>query len=233
MPAVCGDGAIAGAEACDDGNTAGGDGCSPACTIEAGFDCNGEPSVCVEPSCDGVQSWSGPTMSFPACFAYVIDQNHDANNCEFFVDVFGRGSFSVNGASGKWLEADLRMGAPEGDLQAVGMLTSYLDESNTQQTAWSLGAETGPGVWHTGFTWERTGLGPNNFSFTVVDFAFFIDVKNMAGDTVRLWISNNGANYTVAQTYAVPGQIESMGATTVEYAAVQASLFDQKHACMP
>jgi hypothetical protein len=113
------------------------------------------------------------------------------------------------------------------------MFTRYLDNVNVETTAWSLGSETSPGVWRTGFTWERTGLGPGNFSYTVLDFAFFIDVQKMNGDMVRLWISNAGANYTVAQTYAVPGTVESMGATTIEYAADQAALFDQKHACLP
>lgn len=46
----CGDGKMTGAEACDDDNTNAGDGCSPTCTVEAGFACTGEPSVCV-PSC--------------------------------------------------------------------------------------------------------------------------------------------------------------------------------------
>jgi cysteine-rich repeat protein len=50
VPAVsggtCGDGLITGGEQCDDGGTAGGDGCSATCTVEAGFRCTGEPSVC-------------------------------------------------------------------------------------------------------------------------------------------------------------------------------------------
>ena len=55
---ICGDGVVfagstvAGgprgspAEQCDDNNTANGDGCSGSCTIEAGYTCNGQPSVC-------------------------------------------------------------------------------------------------------------------------------------------------------------------------------------------
>ncbi len=45
-PPTCGDGAVEGAEACDDGNPAPGDGCDDACAIEAGWVCDGEPSVC-------------------------------------------------------------------------------------------------------------------------------------------------------------------------------------------
>jgi cysteine-rich repeat protein len=42
----CGDGSIEGTEVCDDGNSTGGDGCSSTCTVEAGYNCGAEPSVC-------------------------------------------------------------------------------------------------------------------------------------------------------------------------------------------
>jgi len=45
---VCGNGVVEGSEVCDDGDTSSGDGCSATCTIELGWDCNGEPSVCLE-----------------------------------------------------------------------------------------------------------------------------------------------------------------------------------------
>jgi len=50
---VCGNGALEGPELCDDGDLAAGDGCSPACFVEAGFNCFGSPSVCelVRPDC--------------------------------------------------------------------------------------------------------------------------------------------------------------------------------------
>jgi len=48
----CGDGFICGAEACDDGGNTSGDGCTSNCTVEAGWICNGEPSVCDLP-CTG------------------------------------------------------------------------------------------------------------------------------------------------------------------------------------
>ncbi len=44
---TCGDGrVVAGAEACDDGNTNDNDGCSATCTVQAGYTCSGQPSVC-------------------------------------------------------------------------------------------------------------------------------------------------------------------------------------------
>lgn len=43
----CGDGVIEGIEECDDANLDPGDGCGANCAVEDGFDCTGEPSVCV------------------------------------------------------------------------------------------------------------------------------------------------------------------------------------------
>ena len=45
---VCGDGVVNADEECDDGGGVAGDGCAADCTIEAGFVCSGEPSVCTD-----------------------------------------------------------------------------------------------------------------------------------------------------------------------------------------
>lgn len=55
-PEVCGDGLVVGAEDCDDANLDPGDGCSDACEVEPGFECTGEPSLCVTVCGDGVVS---------------------------------------------------------------------------------------------------------------------------------------------------------------------------------
>jgi cysteine-rich repeat protein len=46
--AVCGNGRLEGLEACDDGDTTAGDGCDAACSVEPGYICTGQPSVCVQ-----------------------------------------------------------------------------------------------------------------------------------------------------------------------------------------
>ena len=48
---LCGNGIIDPGEQCDDGNTNSGDGCSLTCTLEAGWECIGEPSLCSIASC--------------------------------------------------------------------------------------------------------------------------------------------------------------------------------------
>ncbi|HAI98546.1 TPA: hypothetical protein DCL30_03330 [Candidatus Peribacteria bacterium] len=50
---TCGDGAVEGSEECDDGDTDAGDGCSATCTVESGYACVGEPSVCALTCGDG------------------------------------------------------------------------------------------------------------------------------------------------------------------------------------
>jgi cysteine-rich repeat protein len=45
-PPPCGNAVVDVLEDCDDGNTTDGDGCSVTCTVESGWTCSGEPSVC-------------------------------------------------------------------------------------------------------------------------------------------------------------------------------------------
>ena len=42
----CGNGVLDQRESCDDGNSLSGDGCGVSCSVQPGFDCLGEPSVC-------------------------------------------------------------------------------------------------------------------------------------------------------------------------------------------
>jgi cysteine-rich repeat protein len=51
---VCGDGAVGANEECDDGNGSAGDGCDADCAVEAGYVCDGNPSVCVTDCGDGI-----------------------------------------------------------------------------------------------------------------------------------------------------------------------------------
>jgi cysteine-rich repeat protein len=60
VPRICGDGVIIAPEECDDDDLTPGDGCDQNCEIEDGFECTGEPSVCVEVCNDGIQTASEP-----------------------------------------------------------------------------------------------------------------------------------------------------------------------------
>lgn len=51
---ICGDGVQVVPEECDDANTINSDGCSAICTLEHGFNCLGQPSVCATVCGDGL-----------------------------------------------------------------------------------------------------------------------------------------------------------------------------------
>lgn len=53
VASICGDNRITGTETCDDGGTMSGNGCSATCTVEAGYECTGMPSVCTVSCGDG------------------------------------------------------------------------------------------------------------------------------------------------------------------------------------
>lgn len=182
-------------------------------------------------TCDGIESWQGATNVFPTCVQYAIDHNYDANTCEFWVNAFGRGGFSSNGASASWIEAWLKTGALEGEILNAGMLTNYLDANGVAGARYSLGQQTEPGYWSTGFTYAASQMGSNAFAFQPQSFAFFLDVRRPDSTIVRLWMSNGSKNYTPGEVFAVPGQVQGGGVTSVEYADGSAKLFDQKRAC--
>lgn len=50
----CGDGILNPEEGCDDGNETPGDGCSAGCSVEPGWECDGEPSTCTTQCGDGL-----------------------------------------------------------------------------------------------------------------------------------------------------------------------------------
>jgi cysteine-rich repeat protein len=58
----CGDGVIEGVEECDDADLDADDGCSETCTIEPGFACSGEPSLCYENSLP-ISDWMAPLLA--------------------------------------------------------------------------------------------------------------------------------------------------------------------------
>jgi cysteine-rich repeat protein len=71
----CGDGVVNtdNAENCDDGNATSGDGCDSICTVEAGFMCTGQPSVCTmsgtcgDASCDVSEDCTSCPSDCGAC----------------------------------------------------------------------------------------------------------------------------------------------------------------------
>lgn len=181
--------------------------------------------------CEGVEQWDGATNVFPACLEAANGGDYAAANCEFYVNALGRGQMSHNGASARWFETYVKVGAQEGEVLNVGQWTRYVEAGVTKE-AWSLGRILEPGYWMTGFTSARTVPGGNSFTREVGDFAFFIDVRRPAGEVVRLWQSNGGANYTEAAEFATPGYRKSIGVGDIEYVVESANVLGQKRACV-
>jgi cysteine-rich repeat protein len=69
---VCGNGVIESGEECDDDNLTVGDGCSATCTVESGFTCAGQPSVCTPIVCGNGIPQPGEQRD---------DGNMDDNDC--------------------------------------------------------------------------------------------------------------------------------------------------------
>lgn len=68
---TCGDGELDFLDFCDDGNSMGGDGCSAKCEVEAGYTCDGDPSIC---------TMGGGTAVVPAAGDLVLNEVMLADN---------------------------------------------------------------------------------------------------------------------------------------------------------
>ena len=94
----CGDGLINdNGEECDDANANDGDGCDSGCTVEPGFQCMGEPSVCLpnNPEIDQLFLGSWPAIDMSSRYVIFVspeDVNNDgrilANNADGNDEVF-------------------------------------------------------------------------------------------------------------------------------------------------
>ena len=90
---VCGDGLVTTGEGCDDGNLAPEDGCSVVCTVEEGWACVGEPSVC-EPVCGdglivGAENCDGSELAGATCASLGLDSGDLACGSDCVFDVSG------------------------------------------------------------------------------------------------------------------------------------------------
>ena len=107
----CPDGVVQLDEACDDGNSADNDGCSAQCSIEGGWSCTGEPSVCTQKcgngaldageDCDDSDTQSGDGCS-NAC---TVESGYDCTG-EPSVCVHKCGNGALNSGDGEACDDD-------------------------------------------------------------------------------------------------------------------------------
>jgi cysteine-rich repeat protein len=107
---TCGDGIVEASEVCDDGNATDDDGCT-GCVVDAGYDCKGEPSVCVVPPDGDVCGTAlviNASGTIPGTFdGFAADYNPTYNGCtdssEYGADV----AYVVSLTAGQVLNATL------------------------------------------------------------------------------------------------------------------------------
>ncbi|TNF38615.1 MAG: hypothetical protein EP329_00090 [Deltaproteobacteria bacterium] len=180
--------------------------------------------------CGGVSRWYSQSTVSDACLDAPPTAHADAS-CELWVERFARGQWSHGGTTLAWLEATLRVD-PDADVVTAGMWVEGVDGGGAGFQRLSLGSESAPGTWATGFTTAHTGLGTGTFgAVEVTAFAFFVDVRDAGGAVTRFWQSGHGANYTVDGTFASPGQTQSLGSGSLELAPASAPLYESRNSC--
>ncbi len=190
---------------------------------------NDSTDVEAQQFCEGLESWQSAFQHQDACIDYQPATQVDTNNCEFYVNAFGRGQWSQASVHASWLESWISVNAEqEGQVENVGLWASYRDLADgSLHEVLSLGSEYEPNYWLVGLTKEENSL----FDRQVEALAFFLDVRRLDGSVERLWQSRSGANYTEADIFAVAGFLLSLGSGSVEYADESMGLFDAKRAC--
>ena len=131
---------------------------------------------------------------------YTVNANYDANNCEFYVDAFEEGYFSGGPAHTRWIDASFKIN--EADLM--------IRQGNTILNSGMYVKLSGGGEKYVfgspaSFDIEArvtSSTGESTIAYTPVDaVAFFLDLRRPNGEVGRLWISNGGKNFTLAQIF--------------------------------
>lgn len=163
---------------------------------------------------------------------YQPASNHNAANCEFYVNKFGRRHEHNQGYSSNVLVAYICVPAQEAELLGVGMWIHYQDNDVVEE-CFSFGQETEMNYWTTQFTFSATGGAPSDHYksiYDILEFAFFIDIRRPTGEIVRLWQSRSGANYTIDEVFARSYSV-SLGRGSMDYADESSIIFDVKRTC--
>jgi hypothetical protein len=174
-----------------------------------------------------ILDWQDPTNVFPARLT-ATSADYSATNCEFYVDSVADGNFANGGVTARWVQAAIVANTSQpGTIVEVGMYTETSDGGRTV-TLGHPSSGNQPGHYDVGFTYFENFEGIDN---TIFDFAFYIDVKRSDTETVRLWVSDQGNNFTMKNTFAHASDPVTTGGTSLRYAASDAFVFHQKQAC--
>ncbi len=149
-PKVCGDGWKVSTEVCDDGNIVSGDGCSALCTMENGYNCTGNPSVCT------VTGGSSSAFSSVSSSSASSQQGYSTSGMEYS----SASSISSNGSTGSSGSA----GSSAGSAGSSGSNGSSGSSGSSGGSTSSVSSATGSGTCGDGTVdgTEECDLGPQN-----------------------------------------------------------------------
>jgi hypothetical protein len=186
-----------------------------------------------------IVTYTVATMFSSAAFSNTAIQNFHANNCEFLVDGVAQVYQYNQGWFRRTLHAELIVS--DESIQKVGMWVKYrnsstgsihesISESTEQPLLLSPVSNASKTV---EFAFEGSGNSSSEnarFYYEVLSFAFFGERDDGAIRT-RLWISDNGQNFSLPSTFTEPTYTNSIGRGSVNWANQNVDVFHQKHAC--
>ena len=168
--------------------------------------------------------------------------NFNANNCEFFVD----GIASIYTYNQAWSRRILHseIVAINPAIQRMGQWIRYRDTAtgDTLTTEVFASRDTSfvflaPNKWAIDFPYSGANFpnpgdnSPRSFALDIIDFAFFAEVSVSNGGTIRLWISDNGNNFSFDETFSPPTYISGLGRGSITWTSQNRNAFHQKEKC--
>jgi cysteine-rich repeat protein len=221
---VCGNGHLDEGELCDDGDTTAGDGCGATCTIEAGYGCTGNPSVCAVTCGDGIKAASeacddGNTTAGDGCGATcAIEGGAGCKNAEtraFFTRLGRSQCTAVSNLDSPVLPA----GAVQASLSVPGRYraryvsgaVSYSDGVNWRPGVLGFSANAGTGTqgFSLGFVPEGSPGSPTREAAMTLGFPLRRDFDAATGDVRLALIDTDCASNDNSET-AVTYRVDSL-----------------------
>ena len=176
---------------------------------------------------------------------YAVDSDLNAENCEFFIDSFGKGSWAKAMYHVHWIEAHYSInlqqppGHPFDFLVSTGLYVNHSPKGSKQKVeeGYYLGEEVSPGQHKVFMSYEldyQNGRQEVCLRQQINAIAFFIDIhRHNTGKIERLWIRNQGNNYTLGEIFdGFPTHDRSAGLGSITYVEQPSPIYNQKTTCL-
>jgi hypothetical protein len=166
----------------------------------------------------------------------------DANNCEFYVD----GIASIYSYNMAWSRYVLHSEIVPLDpyIERFGQWIRHKNKDTGEIAVTEIIATPGtpfvhtePGRWSLDFEYKGTNSStpnsniPNHFEFEILEFAYFAEKSDTSGNTVRLWVSDSGKNFSFRDTFSAPTYEMGRGRGYLVWTDQRKAPFHQKQNC--